>query len=879
MAPFDDSRYASDDLNPIKAGLNNAAASALSYIMPAGYVDKREFRCGDVHGTAPKPGGGSFSFNLERLTGKDFANPGDDGYKGVFDVYVAHHNGSVPEAKRTAADFLGMPADDRPAPRHDTASRASSKPSTWIEVEAPQDAPAPDFGKLWPRVTFKHAWPYLSETGLRLFFVARYEDEQGEKLTPAVTWGHTGDGKCHWRAKGSAQNILFGLEFLPGRPDAEAWVFEGEKTATAARILFPDVICLAWKGGAGNVRNIDWSPLAGRRVRFIADADHNKSGEKAMGVGSAAALKCGAESAIVATMPADFPDGWDVADLDHTDPAKRQPAGWTLEKIRAHIETACSQPEPAAKGRKAASGRRSDRPRGAASDSSDLPIIQVIAGKLPETVDNAEATLIARGCPVYQRGGILVKPAKVRIDVADEKQTTGTRLIPLTANNIAEMVMRNARVEKYDARSQDFVPTDFPMRAAETLLDRVGEWEFPVLTGLINAPTLRRDGSILDQPGYDAATGLLFDPQGVRFPAVLDRPTKEHATAALAVLNKLICTFPFVSETDRSVALSGILTALVRRSIPTAPLHGFSAPTAGSGKSMLVDIASMIASGRQAAVYAQGKTEEEAEKSLGAALIAGDALISIDNCEHPLGGERLCQALTQRSLRIRILGQSLNVEVPSNASVFATGNNLTVLGDMTRRTLLCTLDPECERPETRLFDANPIDLIQRDRGRYAVAALTIMRAFHVAGSPRQNPPLGSFEAWSGLVRDALVWAGAADPVTTMDKVRETDPKLQQLTSVVDQWHHALGERSATVKDVIELAVRSTMNGFNRPEFINSDFREALLVVAGENGVINSRKLGKWLASNKGRVVNGLRLIGQSGHASMMTWRLLSVSQK
>jgi hypothetical protein len=878
MAPFDDRRE--DDLDPIKAGLNAAAASALTYIMHDGYVDKREFRCGDVQGTAPKPGGGSFSFNLDKLTGQDFANPGKRGFCGVFDVYVAHHNDDLPAAKRKAAEFLGMPSDDRPAPRNDTARHSRSKPSTWIEVEAPQDAPAPDFPKLWTSATFKQAWPYLSTTGMRLFFVARYEDEQGEKLTPAVTWGHTGDGKCYWRAKGSAQSILFGLEFLPGRPDADVWVFEGEKTATAARILFPDVICLAWKGGAGNVRNIDWSPLAGRRVRFIADADHDKAGEKAMNTAAAATLKCGAESAIVATMPADFPDGWDVADLDHVDPAKRQPPEWTLEKIRARIES--DQVEPAGKSRKAASGRRSDRPRDAASDSSDLPVIQVIAGKLPETVDNAEATLIARGCPIYQRGGMLVKPAKVRIEVADEHQTTGTRLIPLTANNIAEMVMRNARVEKYDARSQDFVPTDFPMRAAETLLDRVGEWEFPVLTGLINAPTLRRDGSILDRPGYDAATGLLFDPQGVRFPAILDRPTKEHATAALGVLNKLIGTFPFISETDRSVALSGILTALVRRSIPTAPLHGFSAPTAGSGKSMLVDIASMIASGRQAAVYAQGKTEEEAEKSLGAALIAGDALISIDNCEHPLGGERLCQALTQKSLRIRILGQSLNVEVPSNASVFATGNNLTVLGDMTRRTLLCTLDPECERPETRLFDANPIDMIQRDRGSYAVAALTIMRAFHVAGRPRQNPPLpplGSFEAWSGLVRDALVWAGAADPVTTMDKVRETDPKLQQLISVVDQWHHALGERSATVKDVIELAVRSTMNVFGRPEFINSDFREALLVVAGENGVINSRKLGKWLASNKGRVVNGLRLIGQSGHASMMTWRLLSVGPK
>ncbi len=135
------------------------------------------------------------------------------------------------------------------------------------------------------------------------------------------------------------------------------------------------------------------------------------------------------------------------------------------------------------------------------------------------------------------------------------------------------------------------------------------------------------------------------------------------------------------------MALVGILTAIIRRSLPTAPLHGFNAPTAGLGKFMLVDIASMIAAGHPAAVIAQGKTEEEMEKRLGAAFIAGDPLISIDNCDSPLGGELMCQALTQLTLKIQVLGKSLNAEVPSNAAIYATGNKLTLTGDMTRRAL------------------------------------------------------------------------------------------------------------------------------------------------------------------------------------------------
>jgi putative DNA primase/helicase len=97
------------------------------------------------------------------------------------------------------------------------------------------------------------------------------------------------------------------------------------------------------------------------------------------------------------------------------------------------------------------------------------------------------------------------------------------------------------------------------------------------------------------------------------------------------------------------------------------------------------------------------RTDEEAEKRLGSALIAGDSIISIDNIDRPFGGELFCQALTQRMLKIRILGYSKIVEVPSNAALFANGNNLTLVGDMTRRAIMCTMDPGVERPETRVF--------------------------------------------------------------------------------------------------------------------------------------------------------------------------------
>ena len=115
---------------------------------------------------------------------------------------------------------------------------------------------------------------------------------------------------------------------------------------------------------------------------------------------------------------------------------------------------------------------------------------------------------------------------------------------------------------------------------------------------------------------------------------------------------------------DRSVALSLLLTALCRRALDHAPLHSVTAPTAGTGKSMLIDLASILTSGHDAPVMAPGKNEEEAEKRLGAALLAGDAIVAFDNCTTALSGTLLCQALTQHRVRVRILGLSQQVGVP-----------------------------------------------------------------------------------------------------------------------------------------------------------------------------------------------------------------------
>ena len=135
-------------------------------------------------------------------------------------------------------------------------------------------------------------------------------------------------------------------------------------------------------------------------------------------------------------------------------------------------------------------------------------------------------------------------------------------------------------------------------------------------------------------------------------------------------------------------------------------------------------------------MISQGGSEEELEKRLGAALLAGDALISFDNCERPLGGEKLNSALSQRSIRVRVLGTSKQPAIPSEAIFSATGNNLRLIGDMGRRSIVARLDAASERPELRTFETeNPVKRVRANRALYVAACLVVFAPTKLPAGP------------------------------------------------------------------------------------------------------------------------------------------------
>ena len=504
--------------------------------------------------------------------------------------------------------------------------------------------------------------------------------------------------------------------------------------------------------------------------------------------------------------------------------------------------------------------------------------VLLIAGKLPETVDKALGKL--EGAGIYQRGGQLVRvirsaPVTVRGVWRDDRALS---IVSVSSAHLVDLLTRRTPFLKYDGRSEQWKPVNCPGEVASVVLSRVGQWPealIPPLVGILETPTLRPDGTLLATNGYDVETGLFVDLGEAEFPGLPEAPTLLDAQRALDLLGELLRGFPFVEESDRVAALSALVTGVIRKSLGTAPLFTFTAPKPRSGKSLLADLVGLLATGRRPATVTFTGDAAEEKKRLMALLQGGDPVILFDNFSEPIGGDARCTILTQATWTDRILGRNdagSAATVPTAATFLATGNNLQVEADLAARALPCRIDPGVEHPEEREFDVNLYEEVPRRRAELVTAALTILRAYHLAGRPPQGcPPWGGFETWTRWVRDSLVWLGLEDPVKGRRHVEANDPVHQKLVGLLSTWHEAARSQARTTADIVKSA------GFPNPQ--SEALRGALTEIAGTpHGDINLRTLGRFLATYVDRIEGGL-VLRRDGrrHGGAPAWRVLDVS--
>jgi len=497
----------------------------------------------------------------------------------------------------------------------------------------------------------------------------------------------------------------------------------------------------------------------------------------------------------------------------------------------------------------------------------DRPCVRINANDPTATLRELEEKLQEqRHLKMYRRGTDVVYVCDLREESANPVGGADIMLIPATQELVMtyfESIFRFQNKDKHGKWRNCAMPRWLAQRFL-ALPDRTG---LPVLKGLTPCPTLRPDGLLLSEPGYDPPTGLyLIDSIDVTVP---DKPTAQEASAALNTLRAFLSTFPFAGKEygdmlPESVAIAGIIGAILRANLPTMPAIGFTAPVRGSGKSYLANLIAVIVTGGKMPSVTVSARVDEFEKALGAFLYEAHPILCLDNVEVPLKGALLAEAITEPDVRIRVLGRSKMVQIPPVSGIFATGNNLQIHGDLTRRFLICQLDPGMERPEERKFSRDLLAEAGQRRGELISAALTVARYGLSLDQRDYYGGFPGFQDWHRRVALPLVALGMPDPVKSLDLARATDSDAEALEQLMMAWWAQYGDQEMICKDVVDTAC------------ITLD--EALKTVAADQtGEPCTQRLGQYLSRVQNRIVAGKRFVRLPKRGEGVRWRLEHVS--
>jgi hypothetical protein len=394
-------------------------------------------------------------------------------------------------------------------------------------------------------------------------------------------------------------------------------------------------------------------------------------------------------------------------------------------------------------------------------------------------VNAAAAAALARESDLYQRAGMLV-----RVTVTEGRPTSPSviRRSPgqpvireLPTALLRERLTRCARWRR--DTGQEIIPAHPPHWCISAVHVR-GEWPcVRHLEAVVTHPVILADGSLVATDGYDTGSGLLVrlpDNLGITVPV---EPSRNEVEAAVAELEDVVRDFPFQAAEHRGAWVAGLLTPLAWFAFDgPAPLFLIDKNVRGAGAGLLGDVIALTVNGRRFAAMAYSADREELRKRITTLAVEGERMVMLDNLAGAVGNDVLDAALTSDRWKDRLLGGNRVYDGPLHVVWYGTGNNVQLHADTARRVCHIRMESSEERPELRTAFKYP-DLrahVRANRSRLVSAALTILSGWNAAGRPTHGlPAWGSFEGWSGVVREAVVFAGLRDPGETRTALQTT----------------------------------------------------------------------------------------------------------
>ena len=415
----------------------------------------------------------------------------------------------------------------------------------------------------------------------------------------------------------------------------------------------------------------------------------------------------------------------------------------------------------------------------------------------------------------------------------------------------------------------DFQVSDVPPLMVARDVLALPSIDLPPLIAIITCPTFARDGGLIAADGYDGASRLWHHLTLADLPAIPDSPTSGEIAAARNAFLDLLADFPFVDSSSRANAIALMLLPFLRPLIdgPT-PLHAVDAPTAGTGKDLLVKATLLPALGYAVGVMTAAKDPDEWRKKISSALVAGNPAIVWGNIAQRLDSEHLAAVLTDVVWKDRQLGQTRELTLPNLAVWCCTGNNLSFSKELARRVVWIRLDAKVEAPEQRTGFRHPnlVAHVRQQRSALVAAALTLGRAWLAAGRPKGRQCMGSFESYAETVGGIFNVAGIEGFLANADELRrQADTETSEWRAFVhawwDRWHDAL----VGVSDLSELLWKDGQR---------SDLLFSVVRSETQRGAVT--QLGMRLARKRDCIIAGLRVVigDKTDHRDRLVYRLL-----
>jgi putative DNA primase/helicase len=219
---------------------------------------------------------------------------------------------------------------------------------------------------------------------------------------------------------------------------------------------------------------------------------------------------------------------------------------------------------------------------------------------------------------------------------------------------------------------------------------------------------------------------------------------------------------------------------------------------------------------------------------------------------------------------VRVLGKSEAPTCEWRGTMIATGNNISLVGDMTRRGMTIKLDAKSERPERRAFYFDPVQEILKERGKYVAAALTIVKAYMREERKIVCDSMAGFDDWSRLIREAILWIGMADPAESMEEARAADPARNAAAQLIEflRGMYDLNTPFSTPDLIAKAGEGHHTNSFegSQWEWERPEFRDFLLsqVCTQRGNEIEPRRLGRWMVRLNGQIHNGHCIVRWEG---------------